>query len=146
MELAKLLRSVEMFAGLTDEQFEKLAGIFEERDLKEGEVLFKQGDIGNSLCLIKSGFVEIVVETDDDATPKTIVNLGPGQSVGEMALIDQGPRSASVVSATDDTTVAMVTREAFEELCEKNTAIGYQVMRNIAADLSFKLRHRDLTG
>jgi CRP-like cAMP-binding protein len=144
MELVSLLRSVEMFAGLNEQQFANLAGIFVERELKEGETLFRQGDEGDSLCLIRDGFVEIVVE--GESSQHTIVNLGPGQIVGEMALIDRGTRSATVRAATDATHVAVVTRIAFEALCEKHTDIGYVIMRNIAADLSFKLRHRDLSG
>lgn len=144
MDLVKLLRTVEMFTGLTDDQFAKLAAIFDELTLGENEVLFEEGQEGDSLCLIQKGFVEIVVGGGQSA--KTIVNLGAGQLVGEMALVDQGPRSATVRSADDGTQVAVVTRKAFEDLCKANTDIGYVVMRNIAADLSFKLRHRELSS
>ena len=142
MELNKLLRSVEMFVGLTDEEFTQLAGIFQQRHLAEGEILFRQGDPGDSLCLIQQGFVEIIAENNGHT--KTLVNLGPGQSVGEMALIDRGTRSATVRAATEDTIIAVVSRDSFEELCGHNTNIGYKVMRNIAADLSFRIRRRGL--
>jgi CRP-like cAMP-binding protein len=144
VELVKLLRSVEMFAGLDEGQLTLLASIFKERTLKEGEVLFHQGDAGDSMCLIRSGFVEVVVDAPGESEGRTIVSLGVGQSVGEMTLIDRGTRSASVRAAMDDTIVAFVSREDFERLCESRTEIGYRVMRNIAADLSFKLRHREL--
>jgi CRP/FNR family cyclic AMP-dependent transcriptional regulator len=144
VELIKLLSSVEMFSGLSEEQLAKLAGIFEERELKQGEVLFSQGDEGDRLYLVREGFVEVIVSAGDPSQGRIIVNLGPGQSVGEMALIDRGARSATVRAATDHTVIASVSREAFESLCENNTEIGYRIMRNIAADLSFKLRHRDL--
>lgn len=146
MELSKLLRSVEMFAGLTDEQFEKLAGIFEERTHKQDEVLFSQGDEGDRLCLVCEGFVEVILESEDTPEGRTLINLGPGQSVGEMALIDQGTRSATVRTSSDNTVIASVSREAFEQLCESDTKIGYRIMRNIAADLSFRLRHKALQG
>ncbi len=144
MELIKLLRSVEMFSGLTDEQFARLAGIFREQTLKRDEVLFSQGDEAHSLYLIKEGFVEVVVDAGDQPGGRTLVNLGPGQSVGEMALIDQGARSATVRAATDGTVVVSITRDAFENLCETDTGIGYRVMRNIAADLSFRIRRKTL--
>ncbi len=144
VELVKLLRSVEMFAGLNDSQLALLANIFKERVLKENEVLFRQGDEGDSMCLIREGFVEVVVESESAPGGRTIVNLGPGQSVGEMALIDRGPRSATVRATADGTVVAVVLRDDFEKLCEENTEIGYRTMHNIAADLSFRLRHRDL--
>ena len=146
MELSKLLRSVEMFAGLSDEQFEKLAEIFEEQEHTQDEILFSQGDRGDRLYLVRSGFVEVILETEKSSEGRTLVNLGAGQSVGEMALVDQGTRSATVRIATDGTTIASVSREAFENLCESNAKIGYRIMRNIAADLSFRLRHKALQG
>ena len=62
-----------------------------------------------------------------------------------MALIDQGPRSATVRAIVEPTKVQVIKREAFEKLCMENNRIGYIVMRNLAADLSFKLRHHNLS-
>lgn len=146
MELIRLLRNVEMFSGLTNVQLEKLAEIFERHEYTRDQVLFSQGEEGDRLFLIQDGYVEVIVESPDKPDGRAIVNLGAGQSVGEMALIDEGPRSATVRAMTDRAAVAFVTREAFENLCETDTAIGYRVMRNIAADLSFRLRRRTRTG
>lgn len=139
MELVNLLKTIEMFANLSADQLNKLAALFEEKTFRADEVIFKQGTEGDSFFIIQEGFVEIVVERE-----RTLVNLGPGQIVGEMALVDRGTRSATVRAATDATIVYLMSSEKFEELCETDTAIGYRVMRNIAADLSFKLRHRNL--
>ncbi len=139
MELVNLLKTIEMFANLSADQLKKLAALFEEKTFRADEVIFKQGTEGDSFFIIQEGFVEIVVERE-----RTLVNLGPGQIVGEMALVDRGTRSATVRAATDATIVYLMSSEKFEELCETDTAIGYRVMRNIAADLSFKLRHRNL--
>jgi CRP-like cAMP-binding protein len=144
VELVNLLSRVEMFSGLNEEQLALLASIFEERTLSQGEVLFEQGAAGDGMGLICEGFVEVVDEASGEAGGRTLVTLGSGQSVGEMALIDRGPRSATARAAGDRTIIAWVGRRAFEQLCESNTAIGYVIMRNIAADLSFRLRHRDL--
>jgi CRP/FNR family cyclic AMP-dependent transcriptional regulator len=144
VELVQFLRSVEMFAGLDEEQLRKLATVFEERALQANELLFSQGDETDRLYVVREGFVEIIEERQSKKQGTTIVNLGPGQTVGEMTLIDKGKRSASVRAATDGTRVVSLSRRDFESLCESDTAIGYQVMRNIAADLSFRLRHRGL--
>jgi CRP-like cAMP-binding protein len=145
MELVKLLRSNELFAGLSDSQVGKLASIFHEKTFSKGEMVFAQGEKGDRLYLVRSGFVEVVAQNEGDtANSKALVHLGPGQSVGEIALIDQGPRSATVRSVEDGTSIAYVGREEFEKLCDSDSAIGYRVMRNIAADLSFKLRHQTL--
>ncbi len=75
-----------------------------------------------------------------------MVHLGPGQIVGEMSLVDRGPRSATVRALTDGTLLYALGRQAFLDLCQANHHLGYVVMRNMAADLSFKLRHRMLSG
>ncbi|MBN1313268.1 MAG: cyclic nucleotide-binding domain-containing protein [Anaerolineae bacterium] len=144
-ELIKLLRSVELFAGLNDEQLGKVAAIFEERQYKQGEVVFSQGDPGDRLYLVQAGFVEVIAKEEGQEKGRTLVSLGQGQSVGEMALVDQGPRSATVRAVSDETVIASISRAAFEQLCESDTAIGYRVMRNIAIDISFKLRHQTLS-
>ena len=144
-ELTKLLRMVEIFAGLNESQLEKISGIFENHTLAENEVLFSQGDQANKLFLVSKGFVEVVRirERTNETEEKVIVNLGSGQSVGEMALVDSGTRSATIRAAADHTEVVSVSKEAFQDFCASNTEIGYQVMRNIAADLSFRLRRNN---
>jgi CRP/FNR family cyclic AMP-dependent transcriptional regulator len=139
VELVNLLRTIELFSGLNEDQLKKLAALFVEKTFRADDVIFEQGTVGDSFFIIQEGFVEIVVGEEH-----TLVNLGPGQIVGEMALVDRGTRSATVRAATQATVVHMMSSEKFDELCETDTAIGYHVMHNIAADLSFKLRHRNL--
>jgi CRP-like cAMP-binding protein len=129
-----------MFEGLTDKQLKKIADIFEERMLQENEILFSQGDKAEHLYLIKSGFVEVIVDSPTSSEKRTIRNLGLGQSAGEMAWIDRGVRSATVRAITESTTVVSVSVEALDKLCEKNPTIGYRILRNMASDLSFRLR------
>jgi CRP-like cAMP-binding protein len=139
VELVNLLSTIEIFSGLNKDQLGKLAALFEKKTFSADEVIFEQGAVGDSIFIVQDGFVEIVVGGEH-----TLVNLGPGQIVGEMALVDRGTRSATVRGATEVTTVYLMSSDKFEKLCEADTAIGYRVMRNIAADLSFKLRHRNL--
>jgi CRP-like cAMP-binding protein len=61
-----------------------------------------------------------------------------------MALLDQGVRSASVVAIEEETELYAISADAFVNLCQQDTAIGYIMMRNMALDLSFKLRHKNL--
>jgi CRP-like cAMP-binding protein len=69
-----------------------------------------------------------------------------GQIFGEMALVDRGARSASVRCCRDNTVLSYIKGSDFTALCESDTEIGYIVMRNMAADLSFKLRYHNLVG
>lgn len=142
-ELVELLKGVELFAGLTQEQLERLARISRLVEVRDGETIFSQGEAGHTLYIIREGQVEVILE-DPQAGGQTAVYLGRGQIFGEMALIDYGERSATIRCASRKAVLVVIEREAFERLCAENTAIGYVVMRNMASDLSFKLRHRNL--
>lgn len=147
MTLSETLSQVELFEGLEPDELERIAAICEERTLESGHVVAKQGDIGDELYIIWEGLVEVVhEETPEDSTPRTVVNLGQGQVFGEMALVDFGPRSATVRVISDSATLQAIPREAFLEVCQSHNHLGYVVMRNMAADLSFKLRHQHLIG
>ncbi len=147
MDPPTILQSVELFEGLTSEELRALAELCHERLFAEGEVITRQGEPGEELYIVHEGFVEVVrnAETSERA-PRTVVHLGSGQIFGEMALLDRGPRSATVKSASNPARLLVIHRDDFERACEGNHHLGYVVMRNIAADLSFKLRHRHLTG
>ncbi len=141
-ELKQVLRGVMLFAGLSDAELEAVAEICKERHLYRGEVLAEQGAPGDEFYVVTDGFLEISI-AGDTTSSQVLVNLGKGQIIGEMALIDQGPRSATV-RAISVAVVQVIRRVDFEAVCEKNTRIGYIVMKDIAADLSFKLRHRNM--
>ncbi|GAB4572473.1 MAG: cyclic nucleotide-binding domain-containing protein [Anaerolineae bacterium] len=140
----ELLRGVELFSGLNDEQLARLARIARVQTIQDGETVFNQGDQGTALYIINDGQVEVVLGSTPDDPGQTAVFLGRGQVFGEMALIDYGERSATIRCASRKATLVTISREDFERLCAEDTAIGYVVMRNMATDLSFKLRHRNL--
>lgn len=143
-ELVALLKTVELFDELTDAQLQRLTEIGETLTFNKDDVIFAQGAEGHRLYVIRNGEVEVRIGEDPQrARPE--VYLGRGQIFGEMALIDGGPRSATAVCSRDGTQLYCITREAFHDLCKSDTALGYVVMRNMAHELSFKLRHHNLT-
>ncbi len=144
MDVKRLLRNSEIFAGLAEDDLEKVAAISQKETYAAGNVITRKGEAGDALYIVVEGFVEISLPAPGDAADHVLVQLGKGQVIGEMALIDGGPRSATVRALTTPTVIEVIRREAFETLCEENTRIGYLVMRNLAADLSFKLRHQNL--
>lgn len=143
MELLEHLLNVEIFKGLSKNELIEICSLCNSRELKSGEDLVKEGDIGEEFYLITQGSVEVVVGAME-ATPHTVIHMGEGQLIGEMALIDRGRRSATVRAIQDPTRVQIIQNVDFQELCERNTHVGYVVMRNMVADLSFKLRHLNL--
>jgi CRP-like cAMP-binding protein len=146
MEIVRLLRGVPIFEGLDEAELNRVAGICREATFAKGEVVTTQGAEGTEMYVIKSGLLEVRVGQLGTGLlpPHTVVNLGDGQVVGEMSLVDHGPRSATVRCATTECHVLVIERGAFEQLCAADHHIGLQVYRNLAADLSFKLRHRHL--
>jgi CRP/FNR family transcriptional regulator, cyclic AMP receptor protein len=140
-EPPELLSHVELFHGLESEQVAALSELIEVQEFSNGDVIFRQGSEGDQMYVIANGQVEIRIH-DRDKQGYAAVYLGSGQVFGEMALIDDGPRSATVIAVEDGTQVYGFPKQTFNELCKRNTAIGYILMRNLAQDLSFKLRHR----
>lgn len=147
MDLLTILGNVELLDGVSPYELESIASMCQERTYKSGDVITTQGDPGDELFVICTGLVEVLRSgTSPESSPKTVVNLGQGQIFGEMALVDHGLRSATVRAISEKTVVQVIHRDDFERLCDKNHHLGYIVMRNIAADLSFKLRHQLLVG
>lgn len=142
MNLKQIIKMAELFRGLSDEQVQHIANLCHEQNFANGITIFEQGAVGDKLYIVGGGQVEVSIR-DTDGTSRPAVYLGEGQVFGEMALIDDAPRSASVISADDPTILYSISSEEFIALCTTNTDIGFVMMRNIAQDLSFKLRHRD---
>jgi len=141
----ELLKRVSIFSGLSDEQLKRIAGICRVETHNKDNVIVRENDPSNELYIVHQGAVEIMLGTSSMPGPTPILNLGKGQIFGEMALVDRGLRSATVRATADDTMLYVVIRDAFNRLCDDDSRIGYIVMRNIAADLSFKLRSYNLS-
>lgn len=150
MSIVELLQRSELFSGLSVEQIEEIAVLTQKAGYSAGDIIIRQGDATNDLYIVQQGMVEVLISKgripDVPGPPQlaSVVRLGRGQVFGEMALVDRGARSATVRCVEDDTVLHIIPRQDFLSLCEDDRQIGYQVMRNIASDLSFKLRHRNL--
>lgn len=149
-ELTQLLKRSDLFCDLPDEDIGRLVAIGHWETYNAGETIIREGDPSDALYIVQKGMVEVVAprgavpDIPGPPEPQPIVRLGEGQIFGEMELVDQGRRSATVRALMDGTVVFVLPREAFMNLCDSHHSIGYIVMRNIARNLSFKLRHRNL--
>jgi len=146
------LKRVEILIGLTDEQLARVAEICRVQVFAAGDVIVREREPSGGIYITHTGSVEvdlsasrITAETLAAPGPQALISLGQGQVFGEMALVDMGPRSATVRCAEDGSELYVLQRDDFLQLCEQDTDIGYKVMRNLAAEISFKLRHRNLT-
>lgn len=151
MSYAAMLRDVDILADLSDAQLEAVSNIAQERSYAGTEIIFKENTPSRELYIILNGMVEILVDPSTLGTVeqgsvgvKTIATLRRGECFGEVSLVDQGLRTASVMAATDNTRVLVIDEGDFAELCRQDYELGFIVMRNIASNLSLKLRQTNL--
>ena len=153
MEKIDILRRTDIFYDLTSPQLEMLASICDERVVKLGDIVFEENSQGDEMFVIARGAVEILVDPSivggpgakkRGSMPVTIATLRSGQTFGEIVLVDQGLRTASARCAETETQLLTIQRNKFMKLCDTYPEMGYRVMRNIAADLAFKIRGSDL--
>jgi len=146
-----ILQQADIFYQLGKPELELIAKLCEERTYKTGEIIFFERTKSDELYIIAQGTVDIMVnpnlvsdKPEDDNTPVTIATLRRGQSFGEIALVDQGLRSATARVAQDDTKLLIIPSNQLKQVCLANPNLGYQLMFNLAADLALKIRSTDL--
>jgi CRP-like cAMP-binding protein len=132
-EITEFLSNVPLFEGLSKRQRQKLATRFVPRDYTAGECIVTQGKGGEGLFIVVSGQAEAVRERVDGT--KVVVNtFGPTDFFGEIALLYEGTRSASVV-ATEKTECLALTRWDFIGTMKEDAEMGIVVAQEIAGRL-----------
>ncbi len=106
--------------------------------LKQGEHLFTEGDLGTFMGFVVSGILEVYKQTE---TGEDIIlaRLAKGSSIGEMAIMDKAPRSATVI-AKQATTMVTLTEKGFDLLAESYPDTGIKFIKKIARLLSLNMR------
>ncbi len=106
--------------------------------LRRGEYLFVEGDQGTFMGFVVSGILEVQKKSETGESI-TLARLTKGSSIGEMALIDKSPRSATVI-ARQATTMVTLTDKGFDLLAENHPPLGIKVIQKIARLLSLNMR------
>jgi CRP/FNR family transcriptional regulator, cyclic AMP receptor protein len=142
MNSTRILETVEIFMDLTTEQLAKIYDICTEIHCARGTNIVKEKTMSSEIYIILDGEVELLTTQGEGSTSKEIKigALGRGQSFGEIALVDQGLRSATVRCATESCRLLEISRKDLLELLKTNPNVGFQVMYNLAADLCLKFR------
>ena len=154
-EYVNILKQTDIFYDLTDSQLRAVAAVCSEITPKAGEIIFEENSSGDEMYIVAMGEVDIMLNADlvqaaptghspPSRRPLTIATIRRGQTFGEIALVDQGLRSASARCETYKTRLLVIPRDRLIELCDADTDLGYRLMRNIATDLAFKIRGTDL--
>ena len=146
--LVNFLKQSDILYQLTPTQLELVANLCQEVTFNAGDVIFQENSGSKELYVIAQGEVDILINrtgTGDLEKKETVVErLRRGQSFGEVALVDEGLRSASARSAQKDTRLLVIQRDKLIMLCETYPQLGYRLMYNLAADLAMKIRNTDL--
>ncbi|MBN2212184.1 MAG: cyclic nucleotide-binding domain-containing protein, partial [Sedimentisphaerales bacterium] len=129
-------RNTELFRGLGDGDIYHLARLGRLKQIPKGKHVIRHGESGDRMYIVVSGTMQVVI---DDGI---IGQIGPGETVGEMALLDTLPRSADVISMSDATVIEIL-RTDFLRLMETHPRLGAVVMGNLAKNLAEKMRNLD---
>ncbi|HEX6385892.1 MAG TPA: Npt1/Npt2 family nucleotide transporter [Anaerolineae bacterium] len=126
MERILFLRRVPLFAALSPVELKQVAGIAGEHFFVDGEFIARQDDPGDEMYIIVSGEIQVLVSDGD--TTMELAQRKPGEYVGEMAIISQEPRMASLVAA-GDVRVLCINQKQFEGILRERPETSLAVMR-----------------
>lgn len=136
-EVIPLLRNVSFFEGLSDEDLDQVAAIVRKVSAEEDEILFREGDQGDAFFIVHEGGVELTVARPSGQVEKLALRR-PGEVFGEMALLNDAPRSATARAAKASRLIR-IDKSAFQDLLGEN-----QLALGILASLSKALRALDM--
>lgn len=122
------LGALSMFAECSNKELRDVARIVDELNVEEGRVLMSQGDAGQEAFVIEEGTADVV------RNGELLATVGPGQYVGELALIDAGPRSATVTATSPMRLLVIGTRE-FSTLLDEVPGLARRVLVSTARRL-----------
>jgi CRP/FNR family cyclic AMP-dependent transcriptional regulator len=128
-----MLRSVPLFASFAEEPLRLLATVVTRRSATRSSIIIAAGDPTESLYIVLSGRLKVMM-SDADGKEVILTLLGPGEFFGEMGLIDDSPRSASVV-AIEPCELLVITRRDFKKCLAENFEMSMAVMRGLVRRL-----------
>jgi len=129
-----LLRDIPLFDELSSGELSSIESILHRREYDPGEVLFHQGNPGVGMYIIQKGTIEIVYEP----TGETLVELSDGDFFGELALLNETPRSATAVSKNESVLYGLF-RPDLLGLVERDPSLGVQLLLRMSQVISERL-------
>jgi CRP-like cAMP-binding protein len=124
----ELIAAVPLFTGFNRREIEAVGRIMDEIDVKAGRVLTREGASGREFFIVVSGSVRV------ERNGRKVNELGPGDFLGEIALIDRGPRTATVI-ATEPCQLLVLDIGGFNTLVSKYPTVQGKIMRALAVRL-----------
>lgn len=137
----EVLKGNELFTGLGSEELERLSRLIFTRGYKAGRALFYEDTPGEVMYLVQSGSVGIY-KTGPDKRELLLATVGPGSFFGEMALLDDKPRSATA-KIVDDAELVVITKKAFDQMLETDPGITSKILIAMLKAVFHRLRATD---
>lgn len=137
----ELLSKVPAFADLSNRELKEVAAIVHKREYRAGEPAFYQGDPGLGMYIIQEGEVSISIG-GKDGDQRELAVLGEGDFFGELALLDETPRSAAAICKSDCSLIGFFRPDLFE-LIERKPGLGLKIVLKLAEIVAQRLRRTD---
>jgi len=136
--MEEMLSKIPVFEKLEVKELRQIATIVHRRQYSKGEYVFYQGDPGLGMYVVEKGKVGIVV--GDNGSQKEVTELGDGDFFGEISLLDESPRSASIIVKEDSHLIGFFRPDLFE-LIERTPKTGLKIIVKLAEMIGERLRH-----
>jgi CRP-like cAMP-binding protein len=141
MVTREFLKSVELFADLRDEDAVALAAIAKEEVFRKGDVVFREREAGEKIYVVMAGVVEISTAGPGEGRSYCLARLERGEVLGEMAVFDRGPRSASAAAGVvPETRLAAWPAADFQKFLADRPAAAAALLGPFVRKLSARLR------
>jgi SulP family sulfate permease len=133
------LEEIDLVDGLSDHELAELRDVLKLREFEPGEAICREGESGDRMWLVAMGSVSVRLQVGDGHSTRRIASLGRGTLFGEMALIENAVRSASIVADEPVACYELYSGD-FERLLREKPIIATKILRNVARELTRRLR------
>jgi CRP-like cAMP-binding protein len=134
----KFLSEISIFNNLDPIMLGRIINIAYSKTYKKGEIIFSEGEIAKAIFIVASGSVEFTRKISEKEEGILFI-LSPGDFFGEMALLEESPRS-STARAIEDSEIYIIYKVNFDGLIDRYPQVGLKIIKNLAAILSKRLR------
>lgn len=137
-DIVDFIINLPLFEFLETEELKVVAARMHFLDLDAGEILFQEWDKADCVCFVESGELDVTKKTGPDSHDVN-ATLRRGRSIGELSIINNFPRSSTVIARTT-VRLAVFPRQAFEEILAEQVQIGIKILKGLANLLSINLK------
>jgi CRP-like cAMP-binding protein len=142
LNTSELLKNVYLFNDLSKPELERILGLAYDKEFGKEEAVFHEGEIGDALFIVMEGQIRISTMVPG-VGEEALAVLKPGAYFGEMALIDDFPRSASAIAHEGPVKLLAIYKRDFKKLMAEDKEMAYKLMSVFIRTLSARLRETD---